>query len=440
MLFSLLSGVSGFATGAMSLILIRALMGVMEGSYCPTSFAATNEASAPSRRGFNQGLQQCTFALFGLGFAPIVATQLLRVVPSWRYVFIVAAVPGLILAVLLHMVLREPRHIARRRDHRAAPYGRIFHNQEYSARHGGAVLRHVRRIRVERDAAELSRGLPEAERRADGLRHVGVGLRRIHRPVCPAGAVGHSGPASGGGDGIRGDEPCSIWVLTRTGANPALLFGMLFFISTGCLGLVALITGPISTESAPVGLVSSAIGMVVGAGEIFGGGVAPSVAGFIAQHYGIQNILNLALGGVVCGILVCLFLKETAPRKGSRAKAIASTENAAAWADRCVRRGVKSPSANQLRSCHWRGYRSESISGGRCRSASHTDKLAEDKRLKNAARDPYVYPEYQPDPHLKTLEEIRDCLRDIRSALYRIEDRGMVNLGAGAIDPPSRTR
>ncbi len=70
-LFSLLSGVSGFATGALSLILIRAMMGITEGSFCPTSFAATNEASAPSRRGFNQGLQQCTFALFGLGFAPI---------------------------------------------------------------------------------------------------------------------------------------------------------------------------------------------------------------------------------------------------------------------------------------------------------------------------------------------------------------------------------
>ncbi len=80
-----------------------------------------------------------------------------------------------------------------------------------------------------------------------------------------------------------------IWVLTQTGANPTLLFGLLFLISMGCLGLVALITGPISTESAPVGLVSSAIGIVVGAGEIFGGGVAPSFAGFIAQHYGIQK-------------------------------------------------------------------------------------------------------------------------------------------------------
>jgi fucose permease len=54
---------------------------------------------------------------------------------------------------------------------------------------------------------------------------------------------------------------------------------------------------------------------VVGAGEIFGGGVAPSLAGFIAQHYGIQNILYLALAGVIAGVVVCLFLKETAPRK-----------------------------------------------------------------------------------------------------------------------------
>ena len=71
--FSLLSGFSGLATGLLSLILIRAVMGFTEGSFCPTSFAATNDASAPHRRGFNQGLQQCGFALFGLGFAPIIA-------------------------------------------------------------------------------------------------------------------------------------------------------------------------------------------------------------------------------------------------------------------------------------------------------------------------------------------------------------------------------
>jgi MFS family permease len=98
----------GLATGFASLFAVRLLMGVMEGSYCPTSFTATAAASYPSRRGFLQGLQQCGFALFGLALGPIIATQLLQVVPSWRWVFLTASIPGLIVGSLLYLVLREP--------------------------------------------------------------------------------------------------------------------------------------------------------------------------------------------------------------------------------------------------------------------------------------------------------------------------------------------
>jgi len=94
-----------------------------------------------------------------------------------------------------------------------------------------------------------------------------------------------------------------------------MLFALLFLVSFCCLGNIALITGPISTESAPPGLISSAIGMVVGAGEIFGGGVAPIIAGTVAQRYGIENILWVAMSGVVLGVFVSVFLRETAPRK-----------------------------------------------------------------------------------------------------------------------------
>ena len=73
-LFSLLSGFSGLATGFVSLLVLRALMGVMEGSYCPTSFTAVAAASEPRRRGFNQGLQQSGLSLFGLALGPIIAT------------------------------------------------------------------------------------------------------------------------------------------------------------------------------------------------------------------------------------------------------------------------------------------------------------------------------------------------------------------------------
>jgi len=107
-LFSLLSGLSGVVTGVTGLIAIRALMGAMEGSYCPTSFTAVAAASRPERRGFNQGLQQSGFALLGLGLGPIIATQLLHVVPSWRWVFWIVAIPGFIVGALLFAVLREP--------------------------------------------------------------------------------------------------------------------------------------------------------------------------------------------------------------------------------------------------------------------------------------------------------------------------------------------
>jgi sugar phosphate permease len=96
-----------------------------------------------------------------------------------------------------------------------------------------------------------------------------------------------------------------------------MLFVGLFIVSFFCLGNVALITGPIATEAAPAGLVSAAIGMVVGTGEIFGGGVAPSIAGYIGNHYGIENTLYVALAGVTLGVIVSLFFKETAPRKAA---------------------------------------------------------------------------------------------------------------------------
>ena len=55
------------------------------------------------------------------------------------------------------------------------------------------------------------------------------------------------------------------------------------FIGAGfAFGLLSLITGPIAVEAAPLGLVSTAAGIIIGAGEIFGGGVAPAIAGGIA--------------------------------------------------------------------------------------------------------------------------------------------------------------
>jgi MFS family permease len=318
LLFSLLSGLSGMTTGLMGLVLVRALMGAMEGSYCPTSFTAVAAASRPARRGFNQGLQQSGFALLGLGLGPIIATQLMRFVPSWHWVFWICALPGFVVGVLLYMVLREPAQ-----TQGGALIGATQASGSWLSvlKSRNIVLGMLALFCAMSCVFVLSALVPTYLVEYLKLSPTQMGV--VTSALGFGGFFGQFG-VPGFSDvfgrklvaiiGFVGSA-VSLWMFMHTGAEAVPLFIGLFVVSFFCLGNVALITGPIATEAAPLGLVSSAIGVVVGAGEIFGGGVAPSIAGFIGKNYGIENTLYVALTGVVLGIFVSLFLRETAPRK-----------------------------------------------------------------------------------------------------------------------------
>jgi MFS family permease len=278
-------------------------------------------ASNPPRRGFNQGLQQSGFALLGLGLGPIIATQLLAVVPSWRWVFWIVAVPGFVVGLLLFFVLREPKD-----TQAGAAIG--------ATQPGGSWLRVLgsRNIVVSMFALfcamscvfVLSAMVPDYLIGYLGLTPVQMGF--VTSALGFGGFFGQFGVP--GLSDLFGRKPVaivgfvgaaiSVWIFARTGANPVSLFAVLFVVSFFSLGNIALLTGPIATEAAPAGLVASAIGLVVGAGEIFGGGVAPIIAGNIAENFGIENVLYVALTGVALGVAVCLFLTETAPGKIAR--------------------------------------------------------------------------------------------------------------------------
>jgi predicted MFS family arabinose efflux permease len=93
------------------------------------------------------------------------------------------------------------------------------------------------------------------------------------------------------------------------------LFWLLFFASLFNFSALAILAGPVAAEAAPVGMIASVAGLVIGAGEIFGGGVAPSIAGQIAGSYGLPAVFVFTISGLVLGFVIALFLKETAPRK-----------------------------------------------------------------------------------------------------------------------------
>ncbi|WP_106475498.1 MFS transporter [Phytohalomonas tamaricis] len=318
LMFSCLSCLSGFATGLVSLLVIRTIMGVSEGAFCPASVAATGEASHPKRRGLNQGLQMSMFALLGLGLAPVIATQLLDVLPSWRWVFFISAIPGLILTIFMYFVIRDPVHLSQPEDKKDQPrWSDVLRNRNVLLGMLG-MLCNMAGIFV------LSAMVPSYL------------TNYLHLPPTSMGFV----LAALGIGGFFGEfmvpglsdfigrritavlafaiAAAFLYGFSQIGTSSWLLFLTLLPVAFCCFGLLALFTGPVATEAVPLGLVSSAIGIVSGVGEIFGGGVAPFLAGAIAQHAGIQYTLYLALGCIMLGVIVSLFLKETAPRKVSQ--------------------------------------------------------------------------------------------------------------------------
>lgn len=105
--FSLMSVFSGLAGSITALVIFRVIMGVAEGPVASTGVAVAVEASKPARRGMNNGIFQCMISLFGLALAPFIATRLLESY-SWRAVFMIVGAPGLVMAILMWFVVREP--------------------------------------------------------------------------------------------------------------------------------------------------------------------------------------------------------------------------------------------------------------------------------------------------------------------------------------------
>ena len=116
----------------------------------------------------------------------------------------------------------------------------------------------------------------------------------------------------------------SLFLLTRIGPDPAALFTVLFVVQFFNFANITLTVGPLSAESVPAKLMATASGATICVGEIFGGGIAPVLAGHVAGWFGIQYTLYLGVAAMAAGVLICLGLRETAPevlrRRGNPAR------------------------------------------------------------------------------------------------------------------------
>ncbi|WP_186055289.1 MFS transporter [Burkholderia gladioli] len=312
-IFSLLAATTGFATGLGGLLVIRSVMGLAEGAYVPASIVATVSASKPSRVGLNVGLQQMAQPLVGLGFGPIVAIGLLKVLPSWHYVFAAVAVPGLLLAALMVKVLREPGRIASVPRNEAREWRAV-------AIHGAVRVNTAAMICYLTSVITLSAFMPSYL--ADHLR---LNLNQMGMVLTGQGVGSLIGmvviPALSDRVGRKPilllallAELMALWVLRATGAEPIKLFVALFIITFMNSGAIAITVGPLTSAAVPARLAASATGVVVGIGEIVGGALAPAAAGVLAHLMGITVIPIIALVSISAGAAIVAFgVREPRP-------------------------------------------------------------------------------------------------------------------------------
>jgi predicted MFS family arabinose efflux permease len=314
--FSLLSALSGLATGLLSLLIIRAVMGIAEGPVASTGVAVAVEASHPKRRGLNNGVFQCMISLFGLALGPLIATQLLQVT-GWRNVFMIVGVPGLIVAAVMFFIVREPAAL---KTAGGKPVPRPSIGELFA--HRNVPLAMLTLMCAMTGIFVQAAMMPNYLQ--DYLKLSTADMGFVTSAIGFGGCIGQFGlPAI---SDIIGRKPATLasfvvaaiflYLFSQTGAESlTMLFGLLFVAALFNFAALAILAGPVAAEAAPIGMVASVAGLVIGAGEVFGGGVAPAIAGRIAQATGIQNTLLFAIGGQVLGIVLSLMLRETAPRK-----------------------------------------------------------------------------------------------------------------------------
>ena len=324
-LFSLCSALSGLVGGFLSLLLFRAIMGLAEGPILPLSQSLMVEASSPHRRGLNMGLLQGSAAgLLGAVIGPPVLVALAEAF-GWRHAFIVSLLPGLLIAWL--------------------------------------IWRYVRPDQVRENTPAVSTETAKGSR-LELLKSRNILLCTLISCVYVMWFVVLISFAPSFLVNTRGFSPTTMgnlmsclgaaWVVwgfvvpaisDRIGRRPTLVafsllaaccplallyaptatsLGLLLLLTYTGLGCFTLFMATIPAETVPRAVIATALGLIMGLGELIGGFVAPTIAGFAADRFGLSIVMWMSCGGALLAAVFSLFLKETAPALTARRNVVDS--------------------------------------------------------------------------------------------------------------------
>ena len=316
--FSACSVVSGLASSFLLLLGARLIMGLSEGGVMPISHAMVAAEVPPERRGVAMGItQNLGSSLLGSSLAPLVLVPV-AMAWGWRSAFFIAAVPGLMSAMLIIMFVIErplPKATPRQAGERM-PLLDTLANRNVIACIVMSVLlvsylvvtwafMPLILIQHRGYSADTAAWLMAALGVASAIsafvipwisdfvgRKPVMAISTFIGVILPLGALYYDGSAWG--------------------------MAAIFFVGWMFNGIFPMFMATVPSESVDPRQVATAMGLSMGIGEILGGVLSPSLAGWLSDIYGLQAPLWFLVVLALLGGSVAFFLRETAPRVVAR--------------------------------------------------------------------------------------------------------------------------
>jgi MFS family permease len=314
LVFSACSVVSGFASSFLMLFGARLLMGLSEGGVMPISHAMVAAEVSPRWRALAMGVtQNVGSSLLGSTVAPLVLVPV-ALAWGWRHAFFLAAAPGLMSALLIMLFVVE-RDIPRAPPRGAGEPQPLLETLTERNVIACAVMSVALVAYLVITWAFMPLVLVQ-------YRHIADETAANLMAVLGVSSFLASFAVTTASDFI-GRKPVMV-VMPLVGVSlplaalyfdgSAFALGAIFFVGWLFNGIFPMFMATVPTESVSPRQVATAMGIVMGLGEVLGGVFGPSLAGGLSDVYGLAAPCWTLVVLAVLGFLAALFLRETAPR------------------------------------------------------------------------------------------------------------------------------
>ncbi|MEO6185635.1 MAG: MFS transporter [Steroidobacteraceae bacterium] len=323
LVFSCASVLSGFATGFVALMAARMLMGIAEGGIMPITQTLIAADVSPERRGLAHGIAQNVGANFLANFLGPIVVVAIALAVGWRNAFMLVAIPGFVMALLLAWLVREPHHLDRHPKPTLSGALALLSDRNILVCSLLSILLVAYLVVFAVFMPfylEGARGIaPEKWRwimASSGLASIAIAFivpglsdRIGRKPVAVvASLLGVCVPLG------------AMWV----DGSAMWHYYLVFAAGASITGVFPLAMATIPSEVVKPGLTATALSLTMGTSEIIGGVFAPSIAGRASVAYGLVAPLWIVAGLAIAAGIVAMMLRETAPRVLARRQARAA--------------------------------------------------------------------------------------------------------------------